>query len=154
MLNLSKSYKLYVKNKTNIVDGDCYNNVPRILTSNFLNDFKSNKIKLAICYCGTDDYLIRHCVIVDNNEIIDISLFTDRTIEDVQNYIDRKKPQYYILKEFGAEEYLKALNKSNYLATLQEYMKIYDLNFFKECSKNERKINSTDFNIYIKPLLD
>lgn len=153
MLNLLKSYEIYIRNKGNIIPGDCYNNVPRILATNFFTEFRKNTVKLAICYCGTDDYLIRHCVIILNNEIIDINLFTDRSIEEVQDFIDKNNPKYYILKEFGADEYLTALFKSNELASLQDYMKEYDLKFFKECNENNRKINNVDYNSFIAPLL-
>lgn len=153
MLNLQKSYELYKKNKGNIISGDCYNNVPRILVSNFLTEFKGNNVKLAICYCGTDDCLIRHCVILLNNEIIDVSLFLDRTMEETKEFIAKNNPKYYILKDFGADEYLIALLKSNQFANLQEYMKEYDLKFFKECNENNRKINKVDYDLYILPLL-
>lgn len=154
MLNLNKSYSLYKENKEHLIKGDCYNNTPKVLAKNFLEEFKTGKAKLAIVYCGTDDYLIRHCVIIIDNEIIDIGLFFGKSFKEVQEFISENNPKYYILKEFFAKEYLEALIESYSYGSLQEHMKSYDLKFAKECYENNRQINPTDYDNFISPLFE
>ncbi|MBZ9693340.1 hypothetical protein [Clostridium sp. M14] len=148
-LDLKMTKELYDKHSDLIQRGECYNNCINILILRLLDDFKNKKYKIGYCYVGGKDYyLIRHCVLIHNNKVIDLSALTKYSYEELKEKYKSENIEYYVFAQLDALQLHTLLNKEDRVADLKETLYPYEIEILDICKKKDLKINDYDYNKY------
>lgn len=153
-LNIEESYKIYKQYKDEIIDRECYSNCIHLLVRHFLYEFQKEEYEIGYCYTGGKNYsLVRHCVLLKNNEVLDITIFRKYSKKQLIDIYQNNNIKYFIFAKLNIESLYYCLKKSNCNSDLQEALKEPELEFFEYILDKTYIFNSYVFLKYIKPLI-
>ena len=128
-IDFEKSLKIFNENKLLLQIKECYKNIFNLM---FIYDEFFKKWQVCYGYLQLKDNLwCRHCFILNNDKIINPSIFLTKN--------NIKNNKYVIFKIFdNLDNYLQAIEQNNLLVDLIDILLNEDINLQKEMLKNSQ----------------
>lgn len=130
ILNVEKSREIYNKYKSRLEVKMCYNNIFKI-SSLEINKFYSGEWKIAYGYMSIMDTVLyaRHCFILEGNNVIDPTLFTNPHPDTNRKYLVFKIFDNYT-------DYTSSIENEDYKPALERTLRKLDLQLVIKEQKN------------------
>lgn len=145
-INISESRKLFEDNKNILVRGECYNNCIKLLGVALSEEFLDNKVKMGYCYVGGENhFLIRHGVIIKDNEVLDPTIFLTKSEEELKKAIEEGLT-YHVIAELDIFRLNLGFKIDDRVSSMPILLRDCDKEMFKYLQEHtELRVNNVDY---------